>query len=333
MRWRQINSQRKSYEYWAFNLPTKLDRQNLQPLYGAVLYDQLINLIKAKVKVLPAPALGDQGEDRLLTAQILNNYRHYLTQKSASFQSAAASNQYPHPSNDLFGLNGLNLAEGEHVHDLSLEYKTKAGLIANIISDEKESITYCTAELLQAYLQRQEVPLQYCIYLNPQISQTVRVATELIDKFEASRLAARTNIFNRAIEGGSHHVVDTKSWSIAIYVNQVQMDYALDLILRHYKQDYLAFADRPTPKLAIDIAHGVAVATQEGFDNDRYSFTTHRSSIFDGTWKEFEYYQMSTSSVTHHDIQTFKQILQRECGKHQIDTRNIAFPDPLAFRG
>ncbi|MYB40291.1 hypothetical protein F4X86_03455 [Candidatus Saccharibacteria bacterium] len=332
LRWKQINPQRNSYQYWAFNLPTKDDRQSLQPLYGAVFYDQLVNLIKSKVKVLSLPEMEGQGEDRLVTAQILNNYRHYLSQKSASFQLAAASNDYPHVSNDLFSLNGLNLAEGDQVHDLSLEHAAKAGLMSNIISAEKEFVTHCTAGLLHAYLLNQVVPLQYCIYLNPQISQSVRVVTELINKFEDSRLVVKTDILNRAIEGGSHHILDIKSWSIAVYVNKAQVDYALDLILGHYKQDYLAFDGRTVPKLAASVAHGIAVSTQEGFDQDRYSFNGHRSNMFDITYKEFEYYQMSASSVTHHDIQTFKQILQRECGKHQVDVRNIAFPDPMTFR-
>ena len=334
LRWKQLNTHREAYGYWAFGLPTKDDRANLLPLYGAVFYDQLVNLVKSKVRCLSLPeAEGGQGGDKLLTTQILNNYRHYLTQKSASFQLAAASDNYPHLSNDLFNLNGLNLTAGDQVLDLSLEYEAKAGLISNMISAEKEFVTHCTAYLLNAYLLRQAVPLQYCIYLNPQISQSVRVAAELIDKFETSRLAVKTDILNRATEAGSHHILDIKTWSIAVYVNQAQIDYALDLILNHYRQDYLAFAGRTIPKLAAGIAHGIAVSTQEGFDSDRYSFNGHRSDMFDTAWKEFEYYQMSASSVTHHDIQTFKQILQRECGKRQVDVRNISFPDSITFRG
>ena len=332
LRWRQLNTQRGSYEYWASDLPTKEDRQNLKPLYAAVFYDQLANLIKSRVKIMPTPDREAQGDNKLLLTQILNNYRHYITQKSENFQAAAVLNQYPHPNNDLFSFNGLDMAIGDSIYDLSAGYDLKTGFLSNITFKDKQSVWYCADELLRAYLSRQEVQLHHCIYLNPQVNQSIRVASELIDKIEESRLAVKARILNRATEGGNHHILDMRSWTVVIYVNKVQTDYALDLILRYYKQNYPAFVGRAVPKLAVQIAHGIAIATQEGFDLDRHSFNMHRAEVVDKAWKDFEYYQMSPSSVTHHDIQTFKRIFQEECRKNKVDVRNLAFPDPMTFR-
>ena len=332
LRWKQINAQGESYEYWTNNLPTKEDRQNLKPLHGAVFYDQLVDLIKSKVKIVRSPQHVFNEDNKLLLAQVINNYCLYITKKSENFQLVAVSDTYPDQSNDLFRFNGLNLEIEGQIHDLSSGHLGRMDFLSNIVSSGKSFICYDTLELLKAYLSHRVLPFHECIYLNPQVSQSVRIAGELIDKFEEDQLSVQVKILNRSLEGGKHHILDIKSWGIAISSSRSQTDQVLSTVLRLYRQNYPLFAQRSAPKLATQIADGVAVATLEGFNQEQYSFNGHRAYIFDKSWAAFKFYQMSTSSVTHHDIQTFKQILQQECRQSQIDIYNISFPNRMTFR-
>ena len=332
LRWQQINTQRKSYEYWTNILPTKEDRQNLKVLYGAVFYDQLVNFVKSRVSIIQSPQYASHKDNKLLLTQVLNNYRHYITKKSENFQLTAVSDNYPERSNDLFKLNGLNLEIAEKIYDLTSGHLAKLGFLSNIVSYDKSFICHYTSEFLKTCLSQGELPFHECIYLNPQINQSIRIAGELIDRFEENQLSVQTRILNRAIEAGKHHILDIKSWGIAIYVNRAQTNQVLDTILRLYRQNHPLFTQRLVPKLATQIADGIAVATLEGFNQEQYSFNSHRASVVDKAWSDFKFYQMSTSSVTHHDIQTFKQLLQQECRQKQIDIYNISFPDRMTFR-
>lgn len=332
LRWKQINVGTSSYEYWSNVLPSKEDRQNLKPIYGAVFYDQLVNFIDAKIDVAQSEHYRASGDNKLLLTQILNNYRHYISKKSETFQASLAAYGYPEKSNDLFRLNGLNLDIGGQIYDLTDRHLPKVGFLSNIISGDKSSVRYYTPALLKAYLAGGGAPFHCCIYLNPQINQAVRVAEELIGEFEEAGLAIRADIFNRAIDAGGHHILDTNSWGIAIFSDKLQTGKILDATLRCYKRNYSLFAQRPTPKLAVQVADGVAIATQEGFDQERYSFNEHRVQVFDKAWDDFKFYQMSPSSVTPHDIAMFKQLLEQECRLNQIDLQNISFPDRMVFR-
>ena len=332
LRWRQFNDHHDSCRYWMYHLPSAEDRQSLKPLAGVEFYNQLSEFINSKVMIMQSPQYDRASTEKneSLFKRILDNYRSKITRQSKEFRDIVTRGDYPDFTSALFGFNGLNVNIGGQAHDLSQKHAKKPYFLSNIISNTESFVSYMTSELLKNSFESGDLKTHTGIYLNPHIGVTVSVLSEIIEQLEHERLPAHIKILNRAGEASKQHILEIQSESIVIYTSVAHTDQVLNIILDYYKQNYSFFMGRPTPKLAIRVADGIAIATQEGYD-EKYSFNSHRSLLIDQVWEDFKFYNMS-NSFSQSDIQVFRQLLMQKFQQNQIDTHNIAFPDPLIYR-
>ena len=329
LRWQHAHPDIKAHEYWCSTTPTKEDRQCLTELHGAVFHDQLGDLIKSKVQILQSPQCEHPPQNKLLLDEILAGYRYLITSRSENLQRTIVTSGYPGKNSELFNFNGLDVQFDNQSFDLSRSsIEVVKGLLSNIVCD-KRFMYYSTEELVNLYFSKQHFAFHNRIYLNPSLHASVKVFGDLIDRFEEYSLPINMKIFNRAFEAGhKHQYGSVRADGIIIYTNHEHTDTALQLVLSCYMQHYSSFEDRVSPKLTTQIAPGVSLATHEGFDEEKYSFLTHRSYMFDQAWEHFKFIQEfnPTASFSNQDIYTFKQLLIQECDKRQVDKRNISFP-------
>ena len=327
-----------SYSYWCREAPTPRDFEFLTPLGGAAFYEQLVGLISEKTRIVQSPYCEHPPENQAVIDQVLQNYRQQLARQVEEFQQRVLTNDYPAKTDELFGFHGLRVCFGDQEHDLSRsQIEIVPGWLSNVIPKSRSFVQYVSSEALKRYYFQKHDGRQagfeqesHRIYLNSDPEHAVAIARSLIERFENPQapLPVTMLIHNRATEAGGRHLLSVRSEGMVLYTREEHTNAVLEAVLSCYKQHYLAFAQRTVPKLTAQIADGVSMASQEGFDADQVSFIKHRSELFDAAWQEFKYYQEAhfSATVTSQDVQVFKQCLAVVLGKNDIDTQNLAFP-------
>ena len=153
---------------------------------------------------------------------------------------------------------------------------------------------------------------------------------DLIDIFEANRVDVRLKVFNWAIAAGDRPPGRVRSEGITVYSSAGEVDRILALILDYYQSNPEAFAERPAPPLATEVAPGIGIATQEGFDGNQYSFNSHRAEVFDQAWHLLQQSDLDPDMPLDRQVANFKYVLKWLCVQEDIniDPNNIAFPGP-----
>ena len=327
-----------SYSYWCSETPTPRDFEFLTPLGGAAFYEQLVGLISEKTRIVQSPYCEHPPENQAVIDQVLQNYRQRLAWQVEEFQQRVITNDYPLKMDELFSFYGLKVCFGDQEHDLSRsQIELIPGWLSNIIPKSHSFVQYVSSEALKQYYFQKHDGRQvgfeqesHRIYLNPDPEHAIAIARNLIERFEnlQAPLPVTMLLYNRAVEAGRRHLLSVRSEGMVLYTHEEHTNAVLEAVLSCYRQHYLAFAQRPVSKLTAQIADGVAMASQEGFDADQVSFIQHRSGLFDAAWQEFKYYQEAhfSATVTSQDLQIFKQCLAVVLSKNDINIQNLAFP-------
>ena len=146
-------------------------------------------------------------------------------------------------------------------------------------------VHYCTDYHRYGYRERH---VKNRIYLNPDIGDQVAVFRDLISKIEnrglqfLGKISTRDNELDRAIAQEDRNVGNfnmelparLRTDSILISPDENQEDEVLRTVLEYVRAKPRAFASRPVPKLALEIAPGIAVATE--ISDRQISFNRHR---------------------------------------------------------
>ena len=341
MQLRQTNPDASSYKYWVQYEPTSHDRHDLELPAIADFYSGLADFIKSKIKPVRLPGYqhSQAKEDDLRKS--LDDYRLRIEQKEQSFRNLVNQGIYPdmkYPAGNDFIFSGLFIEAAGRMHDLSK--RTWAGDLISNIGVDRKFVYYATENMSNQFVTfaDRELPVHHRIYLNPKISRTIEVAGQLSDALDAENLQAMYKIMNRAQEATRKkgQVLEIRSEGIVVYCNKYHTNRVLEIILECFESNYEAFKDRLAPKLATDIAPGIAVATEEGLSKrysfkrysfKRYSFNGHRAAIISDAWGIFKQQESLISTISHQDLGLFKQILQGQFRRYHVDPRNISFHD------
>ena len=327
-----------SYSYWCSEMPTPRDFEFLTPLGGATFYEELVGLISEKVSIAQSPYREQPPESQTVIDQVLQNYRQQLARNVEEFQHRVITNNYPLKTDELFAFHGLKVCLDEQEHDLSRSYiELIPGWLSNIVAQSRSFVQYASSEALKHYYFQKNDGRRagfeqetHRIYLNPDPEEAVMIAGKLIERFEDPQnpIPVTMKIYNRAIEAGKRHLLSVRSEGMVLYTHEEHTNEVLEVVLDCYRQYYLAFAQRHVPKLTAQIADGISMASQEGFDADRKSFIKHRSELFDTAWQDFKHYQEAhfSATVTSQDVQVFKQCLAGVLSENDINAQNLAFP-------
>ena len=332
MLWRRQHSGKEAYRYWVSNPPTKEDLYNLRPSAAAAFYGQLADFVTSKISVEHSLKFVQPILDETSLEKFVSDYRRGVVQKSENFQALVAESGYPEKIDQSFKLSGLNLQIGEKSCDLVAEPWGIDGFLANILMFQEGFIWHVTADRVGKYFAETD----YRVYLNPQIDQAISMADKLTSDFQNRNLPIMTKILNRSVEvAGKQHISTVRSEGLIVYASENEINEVIEVILNCYQQDFQAFANRRTPKLAAMIAPGIAVATNQNLGK-KTSFNRHRTRIIESAWEAFELQSTPSedvfSVISQEEIETFKRLLKAELSSNQVDIRNISFPDNVTPR-
>ena len=343
MQWCLRHPQRiNSYSYWSSASPTRHDLEVLIPDGGIAFHQQLIALMQSRLRIVQSPYCEKPADHQQLIRAIVA-YRQSLAAKAVEFQRRVADGSYPDKSDPLFSLNGLTVEADGSEHDLLANYREVVdGWLPNLSVYSQSFVNYSSTESLNKHYfwkrdgkEHNIKPEHHRIYLNPNPDRALEIAAWLMDYSEDPDhpLALQMKIYNRAIEAGRARLPSIRSEGIVVYTYEEHTNAVLRAIQICHAEHYSAFARRTVSKLAVPVAEGVAVASNEGLDDDRLSsqplsFLGHRARIFDEAWKIFQCYREAyyAATITPQELATFKQCLISTLSEHGVDTSNIAFP-------
>lgn len=333
---RQVYKDADDHLYWVEEMPTTADRRDLELPAVADFYHQLAEFTESRVGLVDVSAKRRSQGERDSIEGCLDTYSTLILRKERAYRELLQQGVLPDPAGfeQNFLFDGLNIKEGNQIHDLSQVGAQADGLISNICVS-RSFVRYATEATANQLLHvpANNSPLRYRIYLNPRISRMLEIAGQLADGFDHEDLQVACQIINRAWEVSRKRgqILGVGTEGMVVYCNEHQIDRVLEVILECFEHNYEAFQDRSHPTLATPIAPGIAIASGEGFDTAKYSFNTHRSTIIAAAWEDFESQQDGlASTVSHQSIYAFKQVLTEVFRRHDIDPHNISFNDPAA---
>ena len=333
MQARLVYKQGGIHEYWVYAPATVEDRRDLELPALAGFYGSLADFIESRVGLVDISPEPRSALELGLLQDCLDSYSARIAQKVSSFCELAERGDYPSWKDFQkdFVFDGLNIRLKSKVHDLCRDAGWPAGLMSNIHTGCR-FIRYWTEAMAhqKVVAAGKELPLHYRIYLNPTISKTPEIAGQLSDAFERENLHVINEIMNRPYDfcqrQGRISGVGTEG--ITVYCNKYHANGALAIILKCFESNYDLFEGRPCHRLATPVAPGIAVTAHEGFETTGYSYDFHRSNIIADAWEDFSAQHADmASTVPHQAVHAFKQVLEAEFRKHQINPRNISFKD------
>lgn len=344
--WRsQVDPDTRSYGYLICHENSPEDNQLLDRQLGAAYHYQLANLIGRRLAIQPSPHYNHPPQNRTAIAEAEADYQVQLNEKAHNFWTRATNGDYPPTDDPDFKLDGFCLPIGDERVGLEQPFLLDPAYAANFHISNKSFAVWGSQKQIERILNETEQPCVGRIYLNPTIDRNVEVFDQLIDILDQNEVACDAKIFNRALEAGGNaprieHPDGTtttfsRSEGIVVYVPADEADKTLGLILDYYQQNPQAFAGRAAPPLAAEVAPGIGLATQEGFDGSKKSFNSHRAGIFDQAYQHLQTAEMPAESPPEQKLAAFKYILQEICQREGVDPKNIAFANsrPAAAAG
>lgn len=324
LRWRQDYPTAKSYGYLIRRPAGPEDRQSLDSRLGAAYHYQLAGLVGQRLKLEPSPDYIHPPQNQAAIDRAKAAHQEELNAKVQSLWTRAAGGNYPPPDDPDFKLDGFSLKIGDSDHGLDEPFLLDPAYAANVHIPNKSFVHWASQSQVERFLNQQERSISGRIYLNPTVDQNVEVFADLIDLFDQNQAACEAKIFNRALEAGGQPPATIRSEGITVYVPADQADKVLGLVLDYCQNNPEAFAQRQGPPLAVEVAPGVGLATQEGFDA-RHSFNGHRAKIFDKAWELLQTVEMPPSRQPSEQLEAFKYILEQLCLHLGVNPKNIAF--------
>lgn len=324
MGWRLRYPDARDYRYWISDPVSVADYLDLEPPARANLHGDMADFISSKIKITRHPEASDKRADNYL----LENYKGDILRKSADVQALIAAGD---PLGDFsqrseFGNLNLQYTRGGSC-DLTRNIYVEGGMLAmsNILLS-RTFVRHLTPAVIDSCLTRAEWPaMDYRVYLNPRLSRAGAAATELTTIWDRQNLPAITKILNRVAEtAGQRRVRSVRNEGMVVYCDRESIDRLLTAALDYYNRNASDFSDRRTPKLATQIAPGLAVATNEGLSGR--SFNSHRSAIFESAWIEFQSGRPdSAAQIVLKDVEVFRGILLEKLHENGVYLRNISF--------
>ena len=192
-----------------------------------------------------------------------------------------------------------------------------------------ETSAYGTAKLGQ-----KKMGPQKRIYLNPKTGEHVRVFTRLMRSLDAAGITAAGKVLDRSAElavqmsGPPEETV--RADAIVLYVDEAGAEQAFQLVHQLYNDEPETFADRPTPKIPVKLAPGIAVGDEPQGEGE--SLTSHRAKVIMEAISKtrerlgIEWHRRVPAEKEQAAIDLFRNQVWPEVAKRNgVDPENLAF--------
>lgn len=237
--------------------------------------------------------------------------------------------RYPEQAAEYYG---LNVKTNDGIKDLlttSIGQQARANLEMQrqitALFVQWDSSGYVKSRLHQEPLD----PLTKRIYLNPKMSRTVDIFTQIVDKVDAAGLNVKGKMLDRSLEALERNKVAYRGDGIVLYASDKEADRLLSLANEVYNDNYGAFSGRRVSRIVKPVGAGMGVGDQPLGGE---TLTSHRS-----VWIDEAAYQTRQllgknsldQAIEPHEyvaaIATFRRIWRDIANEAGINADNVAF--------
>ncbi len=200
----------------------------------------------------------------------------------------------------------------------------------------EQFIHWETDAATKAKVSGQPVNLDRRIYLNPKTSELVHTFSTLMQSFNEAGILVQGKMLDRSYELANH--IDSserrpiRADAIVLAVGEADADNALNMVLSMYRENPSIFADRPTPKIPLKIAPGIAVGDEPR--EEGVSLTSHHAGIIEkvSSLTRQRLGINGENKVTHNHedgaLHTFQQTFTEVARENGVNPYNLAFNLP-----
>ena len=323
------------YDYFVKTTPDNIEVEiSHDPERIAKLHSDMTQMISENLKI----NLADEGLRDYVEAQ-KSAYLRELTEEDKIFSEGAknhsAGDKLPEKFMSAHEYRGFKMKTAGGEIDISQSGGERApGVEPNIKVQRggtSQFVHWKTSPVAESWLKGEDVPLTRRIYLNPSTPELIGTFSQIMKGLEQDGIRARGKVTDRSIElfkRATDTPKSVRSEGIVLYLEDKDANNVLQKILKMQEDRPELFANRSTPKIATEVAPGIAIGDEP---KNGESLTENRVKLIESALNEtrekigIKFGEKIPQENAEKAYPLFNETLKRIAKENGVDPNNIAF--------